>query len=569
MHTWLKAHKRDAGRVYAMCDNKKRMPTRTKTGENIALTGLMGSGKSSVGRTLARLLRRKFVDTDALIEEREGLSITDIFSQKGEAYFRDLEKLILADVCKEKAQVISLGGGTIVPDDNREYLRKYSKLVALVANPEELYKRVKRRKARPLLNESEDPLETLKQLWEKRKKAYLDSDLQVETEGKDVEEIAREIVDTLSLKKSATYKLKVSIPEKPIRYSIIFDSLNNFDPTLMPIGGKIMVVSQKPIAQHYLADLEAKLATNFKLVTLVLDDGEDTKNFFAYQHILQKLLDNKFERNDSILALGGGVVGDLVGFAASTYFRGINYIQVPTTLLAMIDSSVGGKTAINVPQGKNLIGTFYQPRLVYIDVTNLNTLPDKEYRSGLGELVKYTLLGAKWDELLGESFFNFVSRHAAEIRQKDPEILVEVIEHCLKIKSNIVAQDEKEQGIRAHLNLGHTFAHGIEELTQYHRYSHGEAVTMGLVCACHLGEGLGIFKSGYTKKILDLMDELGLNYKIPADLKTKDIIKSCAYDKKSENGKLKFIVPKGQIGNVAIVHDIDLQLIGDAIDANR
>ncbi len=529
----------------------------------------MGSGKSSVGRALARLLRRKFIDTDGLIEEREGTSINEIFTEKGEDYFRKLESLVLADVCKDKSQVISLGGGTIVADDNRELLRKHSKLIALVAEPEELYKRVKRRKARPLLNQAEDPLETLKQLWQKRKKAYMDSDLQVETEGKDVEGIAREIIETLHLKKSATYKLKVSIPEKPMRYSIIFDSMNNFDPTLMPIGEKIMLVSQKPIAEHYLKDLEARLKSNFKLITLVLEDGEDAKNFFSYQKILQNLLDNRFERNDSIIALGGGVVGDLVGFAASTYYRGINYIQMPTTLLAMIDSSVGGKTAINVPQGKNLIGTFYQPRLVYIDVANLDTLPEKEYRSGLGELVKYTVLGAKWDDLLGESFFSFVSRHATEIREKDPEILVEVIEHCLKIKSNIVAQDEKEQGIRAHLNLGHTFAHGIEELTQYHRYSHGEAVAMGLACACYLGEELGVFKSPSTKKILDLMDALGLNYKIPADLKSKDIIKSCSYDKKSEKGKLKFIVPKGQIGNVAIFHDIDLDLISRAIDSNR
>ncbi len=545
------------------------MPGRTKTSENIALTGLMGSGKSSVGRALARLLRRKFVDTDALIEEREGTTVNEIFTTKGESYFRELEKQVLVDICKDKGQVISLGGGTIVADDNRDFLRKHSKLIALVAEPEELYKRVKRRKVRPLLNEAEDPLETLKQLWEKRKNAYLDSDLQIETEEKDVETIAREIIDTLQLKKSATYKLKVNIPDRASRYSIIFDSMNNFDATLMPIGEKIMIVSQKPIAEHYLKDLEARLKGNFKLTTLVLEDGEDAKNFFSYQKILQQLLDNKFERNDSLIALGGGVVGDLVGFAASTYYRGINYIQMPTTLLAMIDSSVGGKTAINVPQGKNLIGSFYQPRLVYIDVTNLDTLSDKEYRSGLGELVKYTMLGAKWDELLGESFFSFVARHAEEIRNKDSEILVEVIEHCLKIKSNIVAQDEKEQGIRAHLNLGHTFAHGIEELTQYHRYGHGEAVAMGLACACYLGENLGAFKPASTKKVLDLMDALGLSYRIPVDLKTKDIIKSCAYDKKSEKGKLKFIAPKGQIGNVAIFHDIDLDLVAAAIDANR
>ncbi len=545
------------------------MSTRVKHSDNIALTGLMGSGKSSVGRALARLLRRKFVDTDALIEEREQLSINEIFSQKGEAYFRELETSVLEQVCKDREQVISLGGGTIVSDSNRQNLRKHAFLVALVAKPEELYKRVKRRKVRPILNQSEDPLETLKELWDRRKQAYMDSDLQINTESKDIEAIAREIITALKLKKAATYKLKVHIPERATRYSVIFDSLNNFDPSLMPIGDKLMIVTQKPIAEHYLEGLKAKLSAHFKLSTLVLEDGEDAKNFFIYQQILQKLLDNRFERNDSLIALGGGVVGDLTGFAASTYYRGINYIQIPTTLLAMIDSSVGGKTAINVPQGKNLIGTFYQPRLVYIDVSNLVTLPDREYRSGLGELVKYTMLGAKWDELLGESFFSFVSRHAQEIKEREPEVLVEVIEHCLKIKTQIVAQDEKEQGVRAHLNLGHTFAHGIEELTKYHRYSHGEAVAMGLASACHLAELLGVFKSGYSKKILDLMDSLGLNYCIPEDLSSENILKSCAYDKKSEKGRLRFILPKGQIGNVAIFQDLEEGQILEAMDLNR
>ena len=452
---------------------------------------------------------------------------------------------------------------------NHSRIRDNAKLVALIAKPEELFKRVQRRKSRPLLTESEDPLQTLKDLWAERKESYMNSDLQIETNKKNVEIIAKEIIKELKLERSSSNKLRIQIPEEAKRYSIIFDDLSKMDLSTMNLGKKVLLVSQEPIAKHYLDKVVAQLSQYFEVHTHMIGDGEDSKNFFSYQGILHKLLEFKFERKDTVLALGGGVVGDIAGFAASTYFRGIHYIQVPTTLLAMIDSSVGGKTAINAPQGKNLIGTFYQPRRVYIDVRNLKTLPDREYRSGLGELIKYTMLGERWDDLLGESFFAYITRHAEDIVNKKTSVLIDVIEHCLQIKSQIVMLDEREQGIRAHLNLGHTFAHGIEEVTQYSSYSHGEAVAMGTVCACYLAEELGLFKSGHIKKVLDLMDALGLEHKIPESIKTEDIIRGCQHDKKAEGGKLRWIVPKGQIGNVTIVHDIDEKLIRKAIDSNR
>lgn len=528
----------------------------------------MGSGKSTVGRHLAHILNRKFIDTDTLIEEREGLTVNEIFKDKGEKYFRKIEKELIADLMQTEDQVISLGGGSIVDDENRKLIKKQAFLITLIADPKDLFDRVKRRKNRPLLK-GKDQLETLEELWEKRKPAYMDSHLQVDTTDKSISSIAREVMKSLGMRKPKIHELAVNIPRDNFTYKVLYKDLEKIDLSSIKAGANVLIITQDNVAKHYLSRLKSTLSEKHKVHSMVIDNGEEAKNFFTYQLILQKLLSLKFERKDTLIALGGGVVGDIVGFAASTYYRGINYVQVPTTLLSMIDSSVGGKTAINVPEGKNLIGTFYQPHMVHIDVNCLQTLPDREYRCGLGELVKYTLLGMEWDALLGDSFFDYTVNHAADIANKDHDVLNEVIDHCLKIKAGVVAEDETEKGIRAHLNLGHTFGHALEELTHYKRYSHGEAVAIGLVCACYLGEELHCFKPRYTEAVIDLMVKLGLEYKIPDEVKTKDMMAAFKYDKKVEDGKLRLIVPKTNIGRVEIFSHVDLELLKKAIDRNR
>ncbi len=537
--------------------------------DNITLTGLMGSGKSSVGHHLASLLKKDFVDTDTLIEERQGCSINEIFKEHGEKYFRKLENEVIRELLESSNQVISLGGGAIVNDENRKLIKSQSSLIALVADPQDLYDRVKRRKNRPLLK-GKDQLATLEELWEERKPAYMDSHFQVDTTGKSISAIALEIIKALGLRKPKVHELEINIPRIGSDYKVIYKDLDKIDLKAINAGSQVLIVSQKPVAKHYLDILKDRLVADaYKVSTMIIDDGEEAKNFLTYQLILQKLLALKFERKDTLIALGGGVVGDTVGFAASTYYRGINYVQVPTTLLSMIDSSVGGKTAINVPEGKNLIGTFYQPHLVHIDVNCLKTLSDREYKCGLGELVKYTLLGMKWDHIIGDGFFQYLLGHIDTILARDHDVLNEIINHCLRIKSGVVAEDETEKGVRAHLNLGHTFGHAIEELTGYKRYSHGEAVAIGIVCACYLGEELHCFKPKYTAAVIELMEKLGLDYKVPADIKSKDIIDSFKYDKKVENGKARFVVPKANIGRVDIMTNVDLDLVKVAIERNR
>ena len=535
---------------------------------NITLTGLMGSGKSTIGRHLAYVLNKDFIDTDEEIENREGKSINEIFKDKGEKHFRKLEQELIKEVCQLSNIVMSLGGGAIIDEENRKLIKRNSSLVTLIADPQELYDRVKRRKNRPLLKGG-DQLETLHKLWEERKPAYMDSHLQIKTGDKSINLIAREIMKFFGFRKPKIKEFEVMVPSAEHRYKILYRDLNKIDITSLKAGPNVLIVSQSNIAKKYLAEIKDQLSTEYKVHSMEIADGEEAKNFITYQLIIQKLLSLNFERKDTIIALGGGVVGDTAGFAASTYYRGINYVQIPTTLLSMIDSSVGGKTAVNVPEGKNLIGTFYQPNMVHIDSYCLRSLPEREYKSGLGEMVKYALLGMEWDHLIGDSFFEHLINNADDIVKKDHDVLNEIIDHCLRIKSGIVAQDEKEKGIRAYLNLGHTFGHAIEELTQYKRYSHGEAVAMGIISACYLSEELGYFKEKYTSQIKGLMDKLELNYTIPKDLKAKDLIDAFKYDKKVEAGKTRFIIPKSNIGRVEIVSKVDDAALKAAIERNR
>lgn len=553
-------------------ENKKSdTPIIVDTKINIALTGIMGAGKSSVGSKLAKYLRRKFIDLDSYIEKQEGRTVKEIFESEGEAYFRMLEKRALNEVFSNNNLVVALGGGSIVDPANRDLIRKRAKLITLLADIETISQRVEHKTHRPLLKGMEQQ-ETLTKLWEARKEAYMDTDLQICTQNKSVDALAKIIISELGLDEIAYGRLNVEIPRSPHSYDILFDDLVKINLKKLNIGKKILILSQSGVPEQYLNRLKSVLNSHYEVHSLVLEDGEKNKDFFNYQIIVQNLLSHKFERKDTLIALGGGVVGDMGGFAASTYFRGINYVQIPTTLLSMIDSSVGGKTGINVPEGKNLVGSFYQPNLVFIDVAHLETLPEKEFKSGLGELIKYAILGYQWDSLIvdeDDSFFNFIDRHHKAILERDPEILTKIIKHCLIIKTNIVVNDERESGIRMHLNLGHTFGHAIEEVTNYKRYSHGEAVAIGIICSCYLAEQIDIFSPILTNKIIELMKSFGMDYQLPEDIDINELLASMKHDKKVEQGQLKFILPRERIGSVSTIKDIAPKLVKKALKRNQ
>lgn len=302
-------------------------------------------------------------------------------------------------------------------------------------------------------------------------------------------------------------------------------------------GSKILVVISKKVDKLYGKKLGFE-----KFEKFVLNDGEKEKNFQNYRRILKKAFEMQLTRKDTIIAIGGGVVGDIAGFAASTYMRGIDYIQVPTTLLACVDSSAGGKTGIDTVYGKNLVGSFYQPKAVLINTNFLKTLDERQFKTGLGEVVKYTFIekSCKCNEEL--NLTNFLSENAEKILAKNPEILKELIQICIKLKVAVVQQDEKEGGLRKILNFGHTYGHAVEKFTQYKKYTHGEAIVKGMEFAFNLAVKKSLIDVNYKYFADDVIKKFNFQ-KIP-DYPLEKMIKIMKLDKKAETDKINFILPE-------------------------
>lgn len=322
-------------------------------------------------------------------------------------------------------------------------------------------------------------------------------------------------------------------------------------------SSRVLLVTNPTVYQLYGEAVNHSLAeAGLEVHPALIPDGEEYKNMDETLKVIDQALRLQLDRQSIILALGGGVVGDLAGFAAAIYQRGIPFIQIPTTLLAQVDSSVGGKVGVNHPLGKNMMGAFHQPCLVVADLNTLDTLEERDYISGLGEVVK---CGAVWDK----SLFEFLEGHIHQINQRDKHCLQHIVYECCRIKSDIVGQDEREGGLRAVLNLGHTFGHSLEKLGGYHHYRHGEAVAMGMVAACFLAEELGCIRSGETERIVSLLKQLGLPIQVP-DYASEDIYNGMLGDKKASHDKLRFILPAG-IGRYTILDDPDKESVLQAI----
>ena len=302
----------------------------------------------------------------------------------------------------------------------------------------------------------------------------------------------------------------------------------------LKLSGTAAVVSNTTVAPLYYDRVRASLeAAGYPVVLVSLPDGEAFKNSATLNLIYDALVDASLDRGSLIIALGGGVIGDMAGFAAASYLRGIPFVQVPTTLLSQVDSSVGGKTGINHPRGKNLIGAFYQPRAVLIDVATLDTLPDREYRSGLGEIIKY---GA----VLDSDFFSFLEDNATKLLARDKQSLIHAVGRSCAIKARIVESDEREGGVRAVLNYGHTLGHAVETLTGYSRYLHGEAVAIGMVQAARISKSYGFCSQADCDRIDSLISLLGLPLELPA-FPAKNYAEALSHDKKVRDSGLLFI----------------------------
>lgn len=312
-------------------------------------------------------------------------------------------------------------------------------------------------------------------------------------------------------------------------------------------GKKVLVITNEVVAPLYLAPLLAALAP-LEAESLVLPDGEQFKNLDTFNQVMGTLLENGHGRDTTLIALGGGVIGDLTGFAAACYQRGVPFIQVPTTLLAQVDSSVGGKTAVNHALGKNMIGAFYQPGLVLIDTDCLGTLAAREFAAGMAEVIKYGII---WDA----GFFAWLEQNITRLQQLDTEALSYAIRRCCEIKADMVASDEREHGVRALLNLGHTFGHAIEAEMGYGNWLHGEAVAAGTMQACHTACLRGDMTEAEVARVQALLEQANLPVAGPEQMTTANYLPHMMRDKKVLAGQLRLVLPQG-IGRAQVVSDV-------------
>mgnify|MGYP001354018957 CR=1 FL=1 len=324
------------------------------------------------------------------------------------------------------------------------------------------------------------------------------------------------------------------------------------------VQGKILVVTNPTVAAWYLSPLlESLRASGYHAESILIPDGEEFKSLEQANQIYNTLVEGEYDRKSVLVALGGGVIGDLTGFAAATYMRGVSFLQIPTTLLAQVDSSIGGKTAVNHPKGKNLIGVFYQPGLVLSDVTAFRTLPEREFSSGLVEVIKHGLI-------LAPKYFEMLLAELPAIRERVPEVMAKVVAGSCRIKAGVVQEDERETGRRAILNFGHTIGHALESVTGYQYYKHGEAVAVGILAALKIARRNGLLEeAGLEFRVASLFKTLNLPTGIPK-LSTEKIIALLYLDKKVEYGKIRWVLPQS-LGRVAITAEIPVETVKDTL----
>lgn len=359
--------------------------------------------------------------------------------------------------------------------------------------------------------------------------------------------------------------IPVNLPDRSYNILIEKGSLANLGAEMsqLSLGKKVLLVSNPEIFEYY-----GQIAVNslekagFTVSTHLIPAGENYKTLDSIAEVYDSALAHRLERSSTMVALGGGVIGDMTGFAAATWLRGVNFVQVPTTLLAMVDASIGGKTGVNHPQGKNLIGAFYQPKLVLIDPEVLKSLPVREFRAGMAEVIKY---GVIWDAELFKQLED--SDNLASFSQIDGQLLQTIITKSCQAKADVVSKDEKEAGLRAILNYGHTIAHGIESLTGYTKINHGEAVAMGMVAAGAIAVKLGMWTEAENQRQTALIAKAGLETQIPP-LNPDQMIETLTADKKVKDGKVRFILPTA-IGQVTISDRVTPSMVREVLSPTK
>ena len=503
----------------------------------------MGTGKTEVGRQLAQLLQWPFVDLDARIVKGAGKSIPKIFAQSGEATFRQLERRALAEVLKGPQAVVALGGGAVCSAANLKKLQAAGTLILLQAEVATLMKRLRGDKSRPLLKGG-NPQEAIQKLLAERAPYYDAIPWQMKTEGKTPKQLARRIASLWPLDQAS---LEVSLGKRS--YPIYFqqDGVKSLNSLLRRTfsGDRLFLLTNSVVDRLYGKAWIKELKREFRVEKLALPDGERHKNLATMAKIYRAMSAAGVDRKTPLLALGGGVIGDMGGYAAATYLRGVPYVQVPTTLLAQVDSSIGGKTGVDLPEGKNLVGAFYQPKMVLIDTAMLQTLKPRQLRCGMAEVIKY---GAIFDAKL----FRDLEARMAEYLKRPEDLLEGVIRRCCEWKAWVVREDEFEtRGIRAKLNFGHSLGHAIETLTAYRRYTHGEAIAMGMNFAAWASQQRCGLSDQALRRLETLLQTAGLPTQWP-DFSSARYLKALLQDKKRVSAHLNFVY-LNKIGDAVVL----------------
>ncbi|MDI2090575.1 3-dehydroquinate synthase [Commensalibacter oyaizuii] len=511
----------------------------------IVLIGLMGAGKTTIGKKLAHYLSVPFIDSDYEIEKTAGCTIADIFEQYGENEFRRLEHQVMRRLVGQSPAILATGGGAFMHEQTRNLLKEKATTIWLHCDVDTILDRISHHTHRPLLN-SGDKREILLNLMDKRYPVYAKADWIISCQHNQIETTLTQILFLLD-KVNQMHILPIKLSNTSYNVHIGSHILQQAGPLISSLLSvkKVFIIADENVAALHLNTLTDSLnLAQISYETILIPPGENTKSIHNYEIVTNQLLERGIERKTPIIALGGGVTGDLSGFAAATTLRGVPFIQIPTTLLSQVDSSVGGKTGINTPTGKNLIGAFYQPEIVIADTHTLDTLPIRELKAGYAEIVKAGLI----DDV---ELFEWCEKYGQYIIQKDQKYLTTAIEKACAFKARIIKNDEYEQNSKGRnlLNLGHSLGHTLEaELGYDGRMLHGEAVALGCCLIFKLCTKMGLCPESDTHRVIQHFSAIGLPTSIkglPTKLSASNLLTHLKHDKKVKDGKILFILVNG------------------------
>jgi len=526
----------------------------------ISLVGFMGTGKTTNGQRLAKQLGLQCVDTDDTVQRLAGKTIPEIFATDGEEAFRDLETRALSMALSGPRSVVGTGGGVVLRASNMEMMKSAGPVICLEARPETILARIPARNDRPLL-QCADPAGRITQMLAERREAYAQADYTVQADYRDRSVVLGQMMrllendprTTLMVDRRTRVHVKASNGEYRIHVEAgAFDRLARLCPPTAA-GNPCVVVSSEAVAALYGEKVLGQLTCGgWRAHLVTVPNGEGAKTLQNASMLYDRFAEMGLDSGATVFALGGGVVGDLAGFAAATYRRGVRFAQLPTSLLAQVDASSGGKVAVNHPKGKNLIGTFYQPAGVVIDTASLQTLPERELRSGLAEVIKHAAIA-------DAGMFAFLERELEAFCALDDIAVRYVLARNCQIKAGVVERDPYDRGARACLNYGHTVGHALERTSGDWELKHGEAVAIGMVAEARFALELGLCDEETVSRQEALIKRAGL----PTHAEGVDIQQAreaLRVDKKIASGRLRMpLVPR--IGTVQILRDADIEAL--------